>query len=131
MGKTKEVKEVKISFLDFPENIRTRPTMYLMNPNHCVQEIIDNAIDEHMAGFCTDIHISIDTKTKMITVSDNGRGIPVIPSDIPKYKGISSLEVAMTSTHAGGKFLNVRKDSYDTITTGLNGMQTNAVVKIS
>lgn len=120
---TKQQDDITISFLDFPENVRRRTGMYLNDPNHCVQEIVDNAVDEFMAGYCTKIDLSIDTNTKRITVTDNGRGIPVAESTDPKHKGISMLQSALCSLHAGGKYGDARENSYKTITSGLNGKQ--------
>ncbi len=85
--------------------VRRRPGMYIGTTsqdgvNHCLNEIVDNAIDEALAGFCSRITIKIG-KDNYLTVIDNGRGIPV--EEIPKYKK-SALEIVMTKLHAGGKF---------------------------
>ena len=112
---------VTISVLEYPENIRLRKEMYLMNPNHCIEEIIDNAIDEYSAGFCNQINIIVNKDTNTVTVKDNGRGIPTENSTLSKYKNISQLELSMTTIHAGGKFSDSRKNSYKSITSGLHG----------
>lgn len=125
------VDEVKISTLEFPENVRLRKEMYLMNPNHCVEEIIDNSVDEYLAGYCKNISITCNPDTDMIIVSDDGRGIPVGPSTDPKFKGKSQLLQAMGSLHSGGKFANNREGSYKSITGGLNGVGASCVNAVS
>ncbi len=94
-----------IVVLEGLEPVRKRPAMYIGSTsqtgvNHCLNEIIDNAIDEALAGFCRNIQIIIN-ENGYLTVFDDGRGIPV--EKIPKYK-ISALEIVMTKLHAGGKF---------------------------
>lgn len=128
---TKQIDDIEISFLDFPENVRRRTGMYLNGPNHCVQEIVDNAVDEFLAGYCTQIDVSYSTEKKQIIVKDNGRGIPVAPSKDPKHKGVSMLQSAICSLHAGGKYGNARENSYTTITSGLNGVGSSAVNAVS
>lgn len=95
--------EVRISTLEYPDNVRLRKEMYLMNPNHCVEEIIDNSVDEHLAGYCKNISINVFPESGLIQVSDDGRGIPVEPSTDPAFKGKSQLFQAMASLHSGGK----------------------------
>lgn len=94
-----------IVVLEGLEPVRKRPAMYIGTTsqyglNHCFNEIIDNAIDEALAGFCHNIYITIN-KDSYLTVLDDGRGIPV--EKLPKYK-TSALEIVMTKLHAGGKF---------------------------
>ncbi|MFN4212659.1 MAG: type IIA DNA topoisomerase subunit B [Microgenomates group bacterium] len=94
-----------IVVLEGLEPVRKRPAMYIgttsqAGVNHCLNEIIDNAIDEALAGFCRHVQIEINSDG-YLTVFDDGRGIPV--DKIPKYN-TSALEIVMTKLHAGGKF---------------------------
>ena len=95
----------QIQILEGVEAVRVRPGMYIgsissRGLHHLVYEIVDNSVDEALAGFCTEIEVSIN-EDNSITVKDNGRGIPV---DIQKKAGIPALEVVFTILHAGGKF---------------------------
>lgn len=117
-----------IVVLEGLEPVRKRPAMYIgttsqYGVNHCLNEIVDNAIDEALAGFCHNVHIILE-KNGYLTVFDDGRGIPV--EKIPKYK-TSALEIVMTKLHAGGKF-NV--GAYK-VSGGLHGVGASVVNALS
>ena len=95
----------QIQILEGLEAVRVRPGMYIgsissRGLHHLVYEIVDNSVDEALAGYCTEIQVDIN-EDNSITVRDNGRGIPV---DIQKKAGKPALEVVFTILHAGGKF---------------------------
>ena len=117
-----------IVVLEGLEPVRKRPAMYIgttsqYGVNHCLNEIIDNSIDEALAGFCRNIEIRIEDNGYM-TVIDDGRGIPV--DKIPKYN-VSALELVMTKLHAGGKF---NAGAYK-VSGGLHGVGASVVNALS
>jgi len=123
MSKQYQARDIEV--LTGLEPVQRRPGMYTdtSHPNHLIQEVIDNSVDEALAGYCKDIEVTLH-EDGSIEVTDNGRGMPV---DIHPEHGIPGVELILTRLHAGGKFSN---ENYQ-FAGGLHGVGVSVVNALS
>ena len=124
--------QAEITVLKFPYNVRLRKEMYLINPDHCIYEIIDNAVDEFSAGRCKSITVAVkeyENQFPIIRITDDGGGIPTTLK--PDADGIerSQFEIALGSLSSSGKY--GREGGYTTVTSGLHGVGASCVNAVS
>jgi len=122
---SKKYQAQDIEVLQGLEPVQRRPGMYTdtTQPNHLIQEVIDNSVDEALAGYCNNIEVTLHEDSS-VEVADNGRGMPV---DIHPEHGIPGIELILTRLHAGGKFSN---ENYK-FAGGLHGVGVSVVNALS
>lgn len=124
--------QAEITVLKFPYNVRLRKEMYLINPDHCIYEIIDNAVDEFSAGRCESIAVAVkeyEDQFPIVRITDDGGGIPTTLK--PDADGVerSQFEIALGSLSSSGKY--GREGGYTTVTSGLHGVGASCVNAVS
>lgn len=127
------IEQAQITVLRFPDNVRLRKEMYLIDPNHCIGEIVDNAVDEFAAGRCKTITVMVSDLIEgdfpVVVVQDDGGGIPTTPCKDPEYEGHCQAYVALGALTTSGKYGG--QGSYKTATSGLHGVGAACVNAVS